>query len=166
MKNPRTAYREAAGHGATAVHLVVMLYEQMIQDLRHAALAIEGNNIELRTSRINHALDVVCLLQGTLNMEAGGQVAQNLVRFYETLRANLWEAQLHASKEALSGQITDLLTLRDAWAEVDRAESAGSASEPVPLAVDAANATSDRPVSAGRAWETPTLPRVDADWKA
>jgi len=166
MINPRTAYRETAGQGATAVRLVVMLYEQMIQDLRHAAEAIDGNNIELRTNRINHALEVVCLLQGTLNMEGGGLVAQNLVRFYETLRANLWEAQLHASKDALSRQITDLLTLREAWTEVDRAESAGSPQAPVPLAGNAANASLDRPVSAGRAWETPTLPGVDANWKA
>ena len=45
MISPRTAYRETAGQGATAVRLVVMLYEQMIQDLRHAAEAIDGNNI-------------------------------------------------------------------------------------------------------------------------
>jgi flagellar secretion chaperone FliS len=151
VTNPRIAYRETAARGATAVRLVVLLYEQVIQDLRQAAQAIEHNNIELRTNLINHALDVICLLQGTLNMEGGGQVARNLTRFYETLRGNLWEAQLHASKETLLWQVTDLLTLREAWAEVDRAESAGSILKLAPLTTDAAGTGSSEPRSSK--WE-------------
>jgi flagellar secretion chaperone FliS len=148
MTNPGTAYRETDGRGATAVRLVVMLYEQAIQDLRQAAQAVEQNNVELRTNRINHALDVICLLQGTLNMERGGQVARNLARFYEALRAQLWEAQLHASQETLSQQITDLLSLREAWTEVDRAESAGAVRKLDPLSANAASADSGQQLSA------------------
>jgi flagellar secretion chaperone FliS len=166
MSNPRTAYRETAAGGATAVRLVVLLYEQMIQDLRQASQAIEENNIEVRTNRINHTLDIVCLLQGTLNMEGGGEVALNLVRFYEALRANLCKAQFQVSKETLTRQITDLLALRQAWVEVDRAESAGSVPRPDPLAADAANDESDQRVLAGRTWETATLPASDASWRA
>jgi len=150
MTNPRTAYREINGHGATAVRLVVLLYEQVIQDLTQATQAIEENNIELRTNRINHALDVICLLQGTLNMERGGQVARNLVQFYEAVRANLWEAQFQVSKQTLLQQITDLLALREAWAEVDRAESAEKIPKPVPLATTA-TASADRHIPAN--WE-------------
>jgi flagellar protein FliS len=150
MTNPRTVYRETDGRGATAVRLVVLLYEQAIQDLRQAVQAVEQTNIELRSNRINHALDVICVLQGTLNMERGGKVARNLVRFYETLRANLWEAHLHASKERLSQQITDLLTLREAWAEVDRAESAVVVPRLAPLTTDTADTSSGQ----------------SADWKA
>lgn len=148
MMNPRTAYRETDVGGATAVRLVVLLYEQVIQDLRQAAQAIDQNNIELRTNRINHALDVICLLQGTLNMDRGGQVAINLEQFYVTLRANLWDAQIHVSRETLFQQITDLLALREAWAEVDRTESANSVPQLAPLAADAANASSNQHVPA------------------
>jgi flagellar protein FliS len=152
MINPRTAYRETDVRGATAVRLVVLLYEQAIQDLRQAAQAMEDNNIELRTNRINHALEVISRLQVTLDMERGGQVARNLLAFYETLRANLWKAQLGMSKETLLQQITDLLTLREGWAEVDRVESAGSVPKPAPLAATGANA--------------PPGQRVSANWKA
>jgi flagellar protein FliS len=141
MTNPRAAYRETDVRGATAVRLVVLLYEQAIQDLRQAAQAMEENNIELRTNRINHALEVISRLQVTLDMERGGPVARNLLVFYETLRANLWKAQIYRSKETLLQQITDLLTLREAWAEVDRAESLGSAPKPVPLAAAASKAS-------------------------
>ena len=122
--DPRIAYQQADARGATSLRLVVLLYEQIIQDLRQASLAIDQNNIELRTKRINHALDVICLLQATLNLERGGQVAQNLVSFYDTVRANLCEAQFQASKEILARQVTDLLTVREAWEQVERLEGA------------------------------------------
>jgi flagellar protein FliS len=127
--DPRIAYRQADARGATSLRLVVLLYEQIIQDLRQASLAIDQNNIELRTKRINHALDVICLLQATLNLERGGQVAQNLVRFYDTVRANLCEAQFQASKEILARQVTDLLTVREAWEQVERLEGAAPISQ-------------------------------------
>jgi flagellar secretion chaperone FliS len=129
--DPRIAYRQADARGATSLRLVVLLYEQIIQDLRQASLAIDQNNIELRTKRINHALDVICLLQATLNLERGGQVAQNLVRFYDTIRANLCEAQFQASKEILARQVTDLLTVREAWEQVERLEGATPISQMV-----------------------------------
>jgi flagellar secretion chaperone FliS len=129
--DPRTAYRQSDARGATSLRLVVLLYEQIIQDLRQASLAIDQNNIELRTKRINHALDVICLLQATLNLERGGQVAQNLVRFYDTVRANLCEAQFQASKEILARQVTDLLTVREAWEQVERLEGAAPISQMV-----------------------------------
>jgi flagellar protein FliS len=152
MTNPRAAYREASVRGATAVRLVVLLYEQAIQDLRQAAQAMEENNIELRTNRINHALEVIGRLQVTLDMERGGQVAHNLLAFYQTLRANLRKAQLYVSKETLLQQITDLLTLREAWTEVDRAESAIEVPKPVPLAATESKAGPDQ--------------HVPANWKA
>jgi len=129
--DPRIAYRQADARGATSLRLVVLLYEQIIQDLRQASLAIDQNNIELRTKRINHALDVICLLQATLNLERGGQVAQNLVRFYDTIRANLCEAQFQASKEILARQVTDLLTVREASEQVERLEGAAPISQMV-----------------------------------
>jgi flagellar secretion chaperone FliS len=92
-------------------------------------MAIDHNQIELRTQRINHALDVICLLQATLNLERGGQVARNLLRFYDVVRANLCEAQFQASKEILARQITDLLTVREAWEQVERVEGAAPISQ-------------------------------------
>jgi len=133
MTNPHTSYRETDVRGASAVRLVVLLYEQLIQDLRHAAKAMERNDIELRTHKLNHALDVIAHLQGSLNKKAGGAVANTIESFYNCLRANLLEAHCHASALGLARQITDLLTLREAWMEVDRAEAALAASKAVPL---------------------------------
>ncbi|HWY57974.1 MAG TPA: flagellar export chaperone FliS [Terriglobales bacterium] len=139
--NPTSAYRETAIRGAGPVRLVVLLYEQMIEDLRQAVNAIKQNQIELRTNKINHAISVIGYLQSSLNKQAGGQVALNLEFFYEQLRGNLAKAQFCASQRILLQQITDLLALREAWSEVERAETVASRAKPVPPTVDRSAST-------------------------
>lgn len=121
MTDPRTAYREGSAHGASAVQLVIRMYEQIIEDLRQAVHAMEEKQIESRTHKINHALLVIGHLQSGLDFSNGGNPARELDHFYNHLRRNLMEAQLSASKTVLLQQITDLLHVRSAWLEVDRA---------------------------------------------
>ncbi len=147
--NPRSVYREDAVRGASPLRLVVLLYEQMIEDLRQAVNGIKQNNVELRTNKINHAIFVIGCLQSSLNKEAGGQVALNLECFYEQLRANLANAQFCVSQSILSQQITDLLTLREGWSEVERAEADAPNPRFVPQTADTAS----------------PAPRGLADWK-
>jgi len=70
--NIRQSYREGVVGGATPIDLVVRLYEQMIEDMRHVGIAIEQNDIERRTSRINHAILIIAHLQSSLDFENGG----------------------------------------------------------------------------------------------
>ena len=123
--DPRSAYRESAIRGASGVQLVVFLYEQLIQDLRRAAVAMQKGDIELRTKLINHAFDVIGHLQGTLDRKQGGQVSRSLDLFYCRLRARLTEAHVQISKEVLEEQISELLSLREAWIRVNLATQRG-----------------------------------------
>ena len=120
--NIQQSYREAAVQGASPVALVVRLYEQIIEDLRQAAIAIEQNAIERRTKRIKHAILVVGHLQSPLDFANGGKVAQDLDHFYNVLRQNLVQVQFHPSKRGITQLITDLLALREAWIQVEQAE--------------------------------------------
>lgn len=104
------------------MQLVVMLYEQAIQDLREAARAIEQNNIELRTNKINHAILVLAHLQSGLDFSKGGKVSQDLNHFYDVLRQNLMQVQFKPTEKGIAYQITDLLSVREAWTEVERVE--------------------------------------------
>jgi flagellar protein FliS len=120
----KTSYREVAVRGASPVRLVICLYEQAIEDLRRAVIALEKGDIEARTRGINHALMVIAQLQGSLDMERGGDVARNLEGFYRLLRAGLIEAQVKQSARILEQQISQLAIVHEAWLEVERATAA------------------------------------------
>lgn len=146
----RTSYREAAIRGANPVRLVICLYEQAIEDLRRALIALEKNDIEARTREINHALMVLAQLQGSLDLERGADVARNLQRFYSLVRAGLVEAQRQQSARILERQISQLVLVYEGWLEVEHA----TAARPQPAA-----AADSAPVI--------TLPEASsADWSA
>jgi flagellar protein FliS len=147
----RTSYREAAVRGASPVRLVICLYEQAIEDLRQAVIALEKGDIEARTRGINHALMVIGQLQGSLDMQRGGEVAGNLYRFYNIVRASLAEAQLKQSERILEQQIAQLVLIYEAWLEVER----------VAMASDSQSAEAPQTAAAVSQLETPL-----SDWNA
>lgn len=119
--NPRNSYRVGAVQGASPVRLVICLYEQAIEDLRRALIALEKKDIAERTSALNHAHMVIGQLQGTLDVQRGGEVAINLLRFYTVIRSGLIDAQSKQSSAILEQQIALLVEVHDAWLEVERA---------------------------------------------
>ena len=114
------AYREAGITGDDPVHLIVLLHDQLLRDLHRALDAFQKQDIPRRTNEMDHALLVFDQLQGTLNLERGGEVARNLERFYNLLRDNLLRAVLEGSTELLEKQSQHILGLREAWLEVRR----------------------------------------------
>lgn len=118
--NARSIYRRAQGENATPIRLIILLYEQLIADLRLAGAAIEAGNIENRTLQLSHALAVLGELEASLNLEAGQEVGQNLAHFYQVLRAGLLQVQFRPDPRAMEKHISNLLTLREAWVEVEK----------------------------------------------
>lgn len=118
--NPGLSYREAAVAGANPVRLVILLYEQAIENLRRALAAHARGDVEGRTREINHAILVIGHLQATLDKNQGGKVAENLAQFYEQLRASLVEAQCKQSASVIEQQISHLLQVHEAWCAVER----------------------------------------------
>jgi flagellar protein FliS len=141
----RTYYRETAVRGASPVQLVLCLYEQAIEDLRRAVLAMKEGKIESRTAHINHAFLVIAQLEGSLDMERGGEVARNLAKFYGLVRSGLIEAQQKQSARILEQQITQLSAVHEAWLEVERTTEASARpvqSRPVAPAISSPSTSS------------------------
>jgi flagellar protein FliS len=128
MKIPDAAlaYREAASLGASPVGVVVLLYDRLAQDVRAAIAAMKGNDVEARSSSVNHALLILQQLQGRLDFDAGGAAARQLDAFYSHTRAKLLEAQMRQSPDLMAAQAQAVLQLREAWAEVERSAPASS----------------------------------------
>ncbi len=139
MRYPASAYRQFSVQGSTPLGLVVMLYDGAISFLRQAVTAIEAHDIPKKCVHINRALAIIVQLEGTLNMELGGQVAQTLKAFYGYARGQMMKANIENSPELLRSLIEKVETVRGAWYEADRQTSAspsGPDSQVLPQAPD------------------------------
>lgn len=101
-----------------------MMYDVIVSDLERAKEAIASGKIEERTADIRHALLALEHLQISLNFEQGGDCARNLDRLYSLIRGKLLEAQLKVSADLLDEQIGLLLSVREAWEQVEQMTSA------------------------------------------
>ena len=144
--DPKREYREAAVRSANPTSLVLMLYEAAIEDLRRIAAAIAANDIQRRTDETHHLLQVLNQLQGSLDMERGGEVAGNLDRYYSLVRSQILQAELQNSGQVIVKLLNQFLSLHQAWVEVDRtaARSATVPGSPTP----ASDSQEEQPASA------------------
>jgi flagellar secretion chaperone FliS len=151
MMDANLSYRTSSSRASSGVGLVILLYEQLVQDLRRALTALDSGTVETRTFELGHALEVVGQLQGRLDMQAGGEVAHNLDRFYSALSAGILDAQVKCSKPRLDGLIDDVLSLREAWLEVER-KMLEATPGTEPAAVRTGRSEEGQPSSSGRKW--------------
>jgi len=113
------AYQEAAVRNASAIELVVMLYDILARDLHGAIEAMEAGNIEARTAKLKHGFLALQQLEGMLRMDEGGELAAQMSRFYVMLRAQMMKAQVQRDPEILQELIQLLFSVREAWVEVN-----------------------------------------------
>jgi len=119
MTHAARAYTQLSLEGSSAVGLVVALYDNALKSLHRARRAIEANDIERRTHYLNRVLGIVAHLQGTLDLERGGEVARTLSQFYTYARARILEVSLTNSQEKLKDLASHFSTLRRAWQDVE-----------------------------------------------
>jgi flagellar biosynthetic protein FliS len=100
--------------------LLIALYDTLAGDLHRAAAAQRNGDIEKRCSEIKHALVVIGYLEHCVTQGADGELAQQLVAFYSTLRRELLESQKKQSAEALERQMAKVLDLREYWQKADQ----------------------------------------------
>ena len=114
------SYRRAAVQEASPAGLVVILYDLLVDDLQAAIHAIRSDDIEERSRNLKHALLVLQLLEGSLDMERGAAAARSLSAFYAYLRLQLLDAQFRNDDEVLVHQIALIFDVREAWRTIDQ----------------------------------------------
>jgi flagellar protein FliS len=99
---------------------VVLLYDGAIRFCSLALEAMQAKQLEAQHINLIKAQRIVGELMGSLNREAGGEVAANLFRVYTHMLEQLVQANLHDQTEPIEAVLTMLRELRETWAEVDR----------------------------------------------
>ena len=113
-------YLNAAVQNASPAGLVIILMDLLVADLRRVIDAMEGGHIEKRSAELNHAFLVLQQLEGSLDMQNGGEAAKNFSRFYSAVRAKLLESHIKVDPQLVQRQIELILDVRGAWQQVDR----------------------------------------------
>ncbi len=114
------SYREHVLDGASAVELVVALYDGIIRFLYAAIAAVERGDAEERRVAVKRALDIIIHLQARLRMDVGGRPAQALSEFYAAIFAQILQASQAASKAKFEKAIACVRNVREAWRQVAR----------------------------------------------
>jgi len=150
-------YREHALEGASAVDLVVALYDGIIRFLYAAIDAVERGDADGRRASVKRALDIIIHLQARLRMDVGGRPAQSLSEFYAAIFAQILQASQSASKAKFDHAIGCVRNVRDAWREVARdpnadPASASSSAMPMRRPPESDPMRADRDAIAGSSW--------------
>ena len=124
MNRTDLAYRKAAVEGASGLGMLIALYDTLAGNLRRAAAAQRANDIETRCREARHALMVIGYLESCLHRCEGGQLTQQLLSFYSTLRRTLIEAQAKRSADAIEREMALVLKVREYWQQIDQRSAA------------------------------------------
>jgi len=114
------SYMEHALESASAVDLVVALYDGILRFLNAATAAVDRGDAEGRRAAVKLALDIIIHLQARLRMDVGGRPAQALSEFYASIFAQILQASQSASRPKFEHAINCVRNVRDAWREVAR----------------------------------------------
>lgn len=117
-------YRQTKLKTATPLQRVILCYDGILKDLNGAiALLAEPSpsQIEAINNKFIHANKIVVELKMALDLEQGGEVAENLDRLYEYWITRISEANVHKDAEIareIAGLVSDI---RESWVQAQTA---------------------------------------------
>ena len=107
------------------IKLIIMLFEGAINFTEKAKLRLQENNMADKGILISKTLAIVSELQGSLNMDRGGEVAGNMDRIYTYIRDRLVEANQKNDQAMLDEVLNHLRVLKSAWEQAQDKLAAG-----------------------------------------
>jgi flagellar protein FliS len=115
-----TAYQQQALCSASAIELIIALYDGAIRFLYRAIQCVEDNDEIGSRAAVKRAIDIISYLQARLRTDIGGKPAAALADFYTVMFTMTLEASRISSCKQLQEVIACLRNVRDAWLVVAR----------------------------------------------
>ena len=103
---------------ADKVELIQMLFDGLIDSLMTAKGHIQHGSIENKNKSLMRAGRIVIGLQGSLDLEKGGDLARNLYELYSYVTRRLIHVNARNDLDALQEVHTLLNEIRQAWRDV------------------------------------------------
>jgi flagellar protein FliS len=115
LKQYRQLGLESEIDSASPHKLIQLLFAAALNRIAVAQGAIERGDIPLKGSQIGKALGIVSGLRSCVDLEVGGELAQNLDGLYEYIGLRLLKASSANDLEALTEAANLLKTLKSGW---------------------------------------------------
>jgi len=116
------AYRSVSAHGTVAgadPHaLVLALFDAILGRLTAARSCIDQGQIARKAGLLHSSVTLLGELRGSLDMQMGGSLAQNLSDLYDYMVRRLLHANLNNDQAAIAEVLGLLREIRDAWAAI------------------------------------------------
>lgn len=109
------AYQDAAIGTQSKGRLIVMLYDGAIKFLKLAIRELQAENYAAKGQYINRAQDIINELNAVLDMEAGGEVSENLRKLYHFMSRHLSQANTERDPQMIQEVINMLEELNQSW---------------------------------------------------
>lgn len=109
----------AATQTVAKTQQIIMLYDGVIRLIQQSKDAIGENRIEDRYHLVMKASNIIHGLQGCLDFENGGEIANVLYSFYSSIDSQLFSIHRTNSAQTCDEVIASLKQMRDAWSAVD-----------------------------------------------
>lgn len=115
MNQYKTVDLRSAVASASPHQLIVMLYDGALTALASAKGCVERKDIEGRAKQLNKANSIVMGLQDFLDLDKGGEIAENLNALYDYIVRGIIEANRIQSADKIQELINLLLDLKQGW---------------------------------------------------
>ena len=105
--------------GADPHRLIILLFDGAETAMHQALACLEANDINGRSNALMKAIDIILSgLSTSLNVEEGGELAQNLKALYDYMVSRLIYANVHQDAAAIREVQKLLGEISGAWREM------------------------------------------------
>ena len=122
IPNPIKSYTRIAAQTAPPGVLILMLFDRALRSLETALTGFEYSDPRKKNETIHNnlrrAIDIIRLLNHSLNLQDGGELARTLRNLYHYFEDRLLKSNFKKTRDGVDEVIRHLRPLRDAWAEM------------------------------------------------
>ena len=94
--------------------------EELIKSVKsfHKSISIKSGDFINRSKNFSRSISVIYMLQSSLDLDKGGQVAYDLFRLYEFLRLNLIKDLRNGTINKSLTALTSIIEIKNSWSKL------------------------------------------------
>ena len=103
---------------ASPHQLMLMLFDGAIEAMSFTIGAIQNENFELRSKQNTRSITIINGMRECLDMETGGELADNLYSLYQYMTKELFKASFKNDVDTIQNIQTMLKDIRGSWEKI------------------------------------------------